>query len=50
MQVLTDTLATRINVNEHTFDILDRAGVPQQLPYDASWVPAPSAPGHQSSA
>ncbi len=34
MQVLTDTLATRINVNEHTLDILDRAGVPQQLPYD----------------
>jgi NADPH-dependent 2,4-dienoyl-CoA reductase/sulfur reductase-like enzyme len=30
MQVLTDTLATRINVNEHTLDILDRAGVPQQ--------------------
>ena len=35
MQVLTDTRATRINVNDHILDILDPAGVPQQLPYDA---------------
>ena len=35
MQVLTNTRATRINVNDHILDILDPAGVPQQLPYDA---------------
>ncbi len=35
MQVLTDTRATAINVDEHTLDILDPAGGPQQLSYDA---------------
>jgi len=35
MRVLTDTCATRINVAEHTLDILDPSGTPQQLPYDA---------------
>ena len=35
MRVLTDTRATGINVKEHTLDILDSAGAPQQLSYDA---------------
>jgi NADPH-dependent 2,4-dienoyl-CoA reductase/sulfur reductase-like enzyme len=35
MRVLTDTSATRINVDEHTLDILDSTGAPQQLSYDA---------------
>jgi len=35
IRVLTDTQATRINVEEHTLDILDAAGVPQQLSYGA---------------
>jgi len=35
MRVLTDARATRINVDEHTLDILDPAGAPQQLSYDA---------------
>jgi NADPH-dependent 2,4-dienoyl-CoA reductase/sulfur reductase-like enzyme len=35
MRVLTDTTATAINVDDHTLDVLDPAGAPQQLPYDA---------------
>ena len=35
MRVLTDTHATRIDVADHTLDILDPAGIPQQLSYDA---------------
>ena len=35
MQVLTDTRATRINVEEHSIDALDPTGTPQQLSYDA---------------
>ncbi len=35
MQVLTDTRATGINAEEHTLDILDSTGAPQQLSYDA---------------
>lgn len=35
MRVLTDTTATKINVDEHTLDVLDPAGTPQQLGYDA---------------
>ncbi len=35
MEVLTDTRATRINVDDHVLDVLDPAGVPQQLTYDA---------------
>jgi NADPH-dependent 2,4-dienoyl-CoA reductase/sulfur reductase-like enzyme len=35
MEVLTETRATRINVAEHTLDILDPAGNPGRLPYDA---------------
>lgn len=35
MQVLTDTRATRINVEEHTLDVLGRTGAPQQVSYDA---------------
>lgn len=35
MRVLTDTTATRINVTEHTLDVLGADGTPQQLPYDA---------------
>ena len=35
MRVLTDTTATVINVDDHTLDVLDPAGTPQQLPYDA---------------
>jgi NADPH-dependent 2,4-dienoyl-CoA reductase/sulfur reductase-like enzyme len=35
MRVLTDTTATAINVDDHTLDVLDAAGAPQQLPYDA---------------
>ena len=35
MRVITDTSATRINVDEHTLDVLDSAGTPQQLSYDA---------------
>ncbi len=35
MEVLTNTRATRINADEHTLDILDAAGNPGQLPYDA---------------
>lgn len=35
MEVLTNTRATRINADEHTLDILDAAGNPDQLPYDA---------------
>ncbi len=34
MRVLTDTRATGINVEEHTLDVLDSTGAPQQLPYD----------------
>lgn len=34
MRVLTDTRATGINVNEHTLDVLDPTGAPQQLSYD----------------
>ena len=35
MRVLTDTRATRINVEDHVLDVLDPQGTPQQLPYDA---------------
>lgn len=35
MRVLTDTRATRINVQEHTLDVLDPTGTPGQLSYDA---------------
>lgn len=35
MRVLTDTRATGINVEEHTLDVLDSTGAPQQLSYDA---------------
>ncbi|MGB9227855.1 FAD-dependent oxidoreductase [Mycobacterium sp.] len=35
MQLLTDTRATGINVEERTLDVLDSTGAPQQLPYDA---------------
>ncbi|MGY4646498.1 NADPH-dependent 2,4-dienoyl-CoA reductase/sulfur reductase-like enzyme [Mycobacterium sp. URHB0021] len=35
MQVLTDTTATKINVDDHTLDVLDLDGTPQQLAYDA---------------
>ncbi len=35
MRVLTDTRATGINVEEHTLDVLDPTGAPQQLSYDA---------------
>ncbi|BBY31569.1 FAD-dependent oxidoreductase [Mycolicibacterium sediminis] len=35
MRVLTDTRATRINVAEHTLDVLDAAGEPVELSYDA---------------
>jgi NADPH-dependent 2,4-dienoyl-CoA reductase/sulfur reductase-like enzyme len=35
MQVLTDTVATRINVDDHSLDILDPDGAPRQLSYDA---------------
>ncbi|OBR99060.1 CoA-disulfide reductase [Mycobacterium gordonae] len=35
MRVLTDTRATRINVAEHTLDVLDATGAPAELPYDA---------------
>ena len=35
MRVLTDTRATGINVEEHTLDLLDPTGAPQQLSYDA---------------
>lgn len=35
MRVLTDTTATRINVTEHTLDVLGADGTPQQLAYDA---------------
>ncbi len=35
MRVLTNTRATGINVNEHTLDVLDTTGAPQQLAYDA---------------
>ena len=35
MRVLTDTRATRINVAEHTLDILDPTGAPTELSYDA---------------
>lgn len=35
MRVLTDTTATKINVDEHTLDVLDPTGTPRQLCYDA---------------
>jgi NADPH-dependent 2,4-dienoyl-CoA reductase/sulfur reductase-like enzyme len=35
MRVLTDTTATKINVDDHTPDVLDPDGTPQQLAYDA---------------
>jgi len=35
MEVRTDTRATRINAADHTLDILDPAGNPGRLPYDA---------------
>ena len=35
MRVLTETTATRVNVVDHTLDVLDPAGDPQQLAYDA---------------
>lgn len=35
MRVLTDTRATRINVGEHTLDVLDPTGAPTELSYDA---------------
>jgi len=35
MEVRIETRATRINVAEHTLDILDPAGNPGRLPYDA---------------
>ncbi|MCV7288158.1 FAD-dependent oxidoreductase [Mycolicibacterium wolinskyi] len=35
MRVLTDTTATKINAHEHTLDVLDPTGTPQQLGYDA---------------
>lgn len=35
MRVLTDTRATRINVDEHTLDVLSPDGRPDQLAYDA---------------
>ncbi|CDQ44862.1 MULTISPECIES: FAD-dependent oxidoreductase [Mycolicibacterium] len=35
MRVLTDTRATRINVAEHTLDVLDPTGAPTELSYDA---------------
>jgi NADPH-dependent 2,4-dienoyl-CoA reductase/sulfur reductase-like enzyme len=35
MRVLTDTTATRINVNDHTLDVLDPNSTPAQLAYDA---------------
>ncbi|CAN3129051.1 FAD-dependent oxidoreductase [Mycobacterium sp. smrl_JER01] len=35
MRVLTDTRATRINVAEHTLDVLDATGAPAELSYDA---------------
>ncbi|GAS97251.1 putative pyridine nucleotide-disulphide oxidoreductase [Mycolicibacterium canariasense] len=35
MRVLTDTTATKINVVEHTLDVLDSSGAPAQLSYDA---------------
>ena len=35
MRVLTDTRATRINVAEHTLDVLDPTGTPTELSYDA---------------
>lgn len=35
MRVLTDTRATRINVDDHTLDVLDPDGASRQLPYDA---------------
>ncbi len=50
MHVLTDTRATRINVDAHTLDVLgpDRTP-PDQLAYDALIVaPAPSVPAHPS--
>lgn len=35
MRVLTDTRATRINVADHTLDVLDPTGQPTELSYDA---------------
>ncbi len=35
MRVLIDTRATRINVDDHTLDVLDATGTPAQLSYDA---------------
>jgi NADPH-dependent 2,4-dienoyl-CoA reductase/sulfur reductase-like enzyme len=35
MRVLTDTTATKINVDDHTLDVLGPDGAPQQLAYDA---------------
>jgi NADPH-dependent 2,4-dienoyl-CoA reductase/sulfur reductase-like enzyme len=35
MRVLTDTTATRINVDDHTLDVLDHNGTPAQLTYEA---------------
>ena len=35
MWVLTDTTATKINVDDHTLDVPDPDGTPQQLAYDA---------------
>jgi NADPH-dependent 2,4-dienoyl-CoA reductase/sulfur reductase-like enzyme len=35
MRVLTDTRATKINVAEHTLDVLDPTGTPTELSYDA---------------
>jgi NADPH-dependent 2,4-dienoyl-CoA reductase/sulfur reductase-like enzyme len=35
MRVLTDTRATRINVADHTLDVLDPTGAPVELSYDA---------------
>jgi NADPH-dependent 2,4-dienoyl-CoA reductase/sulfur reductase-like enzyme len=35
MRVLTNTRATKINVAEHTLDVLDSTGAPAELSYDA---------------
>ena len=46
MRVLTDTRATRINVNEHTLDVLDATGAPEQLAYDALIVSTGAISAH----
>ncbi len=46
MRVLTDTTATKINVEEHTLDVLDPTGTPQQLGYDALIVGTGAVSAH----